>query len=220
MAAPAVLTVADTIARSFLLSVDTRGDRPAIREKKFGVWQPTTWREWLRSPGHRLRAARDRLSSRRRRLHHVERRAGMGLCRHGHPLRGRRVVRHLSDRFGGAGRISRQRFPHQGDVRRGRRATRQGSELPRALSDLERIVIFDMEGLTGFSDPMVMSLAEFTALGRNHIQGREELWAEMLAAAAPTISRSWSTPRARPGRPRAPCMPTAAWCTRCAMPTT
>src|SRR6201990_2404873 len=47
MAAPAVLTVADTIANSFLLSVETRGDRPAIREKKFGVWQPTSWREWL-----------------------------------------------------------------------------------------------------------------------------------------------------------------------------
>ena len=47
MARAAVLTVADTIARSFLLAVETRGDRPAIREKKFGIWQPTSWREWL-----------------------------------------------------------------------------------------------------------------------------------------------------------------------------
>ena len=47
MARPAVLTVADTIARSFLRSVETRGDRPAIREKKFGIWHPTSWREWL-----------------------------------------------------------------------------------------------------------------------------------------------------------------------------
>src|SRR5579871_6822493 len=45
---------------------------------------------------------------------------------------------------------------------------------------LERIVIFDMEGLSGFSDPMAMSLAEFIALGRNHIQGREHLWEEMI----------------------------------------
>src|SRR5437016_9530401 len=37
----------DTIARSFLKSVEIRGDRPAIREKKFGIWQPTSWREWL-----------------------------------------------------------------------------------------------------------------------------------------------------------------------------
>ena len=42
MAGPAVLTVADTIANSFLLAVQTRGDRPAIREKKFGIWQPTS----------------------------------------------------------------------------------------------------------------------------------------------------------------------------------
>ena len=49
MARPAVLTVADTIAKSFLKSVETRGDRPAIREKKFGIWQPTSWREWLQT---------------------------------------------------------------------------------------------------------------------------------------------------------------------------
>src|SRR3981189_988443 len=47
MAGPAVLTVADTIAKSFLLAVETRGDRPAIREKKFGIWQPPSWRQWL-----------------------------------------------------------------------------------------------------------------------------------------------------------------------------
>src|SRR5689334_17312366 len=47
MAGAAVLTVADTIARSFVLGVETRGDKPAIREKKFGIWQPTSWREWL-----------------------------------------------------------------------------------------------------------------------------------------------------------------------------
>ena len=47
MARPAVLTVADTIAKSFLLAAETRGERPAIREKKFGIWQPTSWRQWL-----------------------------------------------------------------------------------------------------------------------------------------------------------------------------
>ena len=47
MAGAAVLTVADTIARSFLLAVEKRGDRPAIREKKFGIWQPTSWKQWL-----------------------------------------------------------------------------------------------------------------------------------------------------------------------------
>ena len=46
MAGAAVLTVADTIARSFVLAAEKRGDKPAIREKKFGIWQPTSWRQW------------------------------------------------------------------------------------------------------------------------------------------------------------------------------
>ena len=37
---------------------------------------------------------------------------------------------------------------------------------------LQKIVVFDMEGLTAFSDPMVLSLAEFTALGRNAQPGQ------------------------------------------------
>ena len=39
-----------------------------------------------------------------------------------------------------------------------------------------------MEGLSGFTDPMVMSLAEFQAMGRNHIDGRAALWDEMVAS--------------------------------------
>ena len=136
MARPAVLTVADTIAKSFLLAVETRGDKPAIREKKFGIWQPTSWRQWLRDiEGNRLRAARDRVPAGRRRLDRRQRRAGMGVCRYGHPVRRRRFLGHLSDRFGRAGRISRQRLPHQGDLRRGRGAARQDPVVPRALPD-------------------------------------------------------------------------------------
>ena len=29
-----------------LPSLQPSGDRPAIREKKFGIWQPTSWRQW------------------------------------------------------------------------------------------------------------------------------------------------------------------------------
>ena len=43
----ATVTVSDTIAKSFIASVSLRGDRPAIREKVFGVWQATSWKEWL-----------------------------------------------------------------------------------------------------------------------------------------------------------------------------
>ena len=47
---------------------------------------------------------------------------------------------------------------------------------------LQKIVVFDMEGLSGFTDPMVLSLAEFTALGRNHEQDNDALWDEMTGS--------------------------------------
>ena len=183
MAGPAVLTVADTIAKSFLLAAETRGDRPAIREKKFGIWQPTSWRQWLQiSKEIAYGTARDRLPARRRRLDHRQRGAGMGVRRYGHPVRRRRFIRHLSDRFRGPGGISRQRF-------RTRVIFAEDEEqLDKILScrarcpTLQKIVVFDMEGLSGFSDPMVMSLAEFMALGSNHMVGREALWDEMIAS--------------------------------------
>ncbi len=54
---------------------------------------------------------------------------------------------------------------------------------------LQKIVVFDMEGLSGFSDPMVLSLAEFMALGRNHTQGSEALWEEMIGSRTAGRSR-------------------------------
>jgi len=44
---PATLTVADTVPKSFLLSVATRGEKPALREKHLGIWQTVSWNEWL-----------------------------------------------------------------------------------------------------------------------------------------------------------------------------
>src|SRR5262249_41790628 len=51
---------------------------------------------------------------------------------------------------------------------------------------LRRIVVFDMEGLSGFADDMVMSLDEFRALGRNAMLGREALWQEMIDSRGPS----------------------------------
>ena len=45
MAKPSIVTVADTVPKSFLLSVAARGDRPAMREKEFGIWQEISWND-------------------------------------------------------------------------------------------------------------------------------------------------------------------------------
>jgi len=183
MAGPAVLTVADTIARSFVLGVELRGDKPAIREKKFGIWQPTSWRQWLNM-------SKDIAYG----LHGVGFRAGdvasilanavpewvyadMGiLCAGGvssgiYPTDSAAQVEYLIN-------DSRTRVVFAEDEEQLDKLLSCRSRCP----TLERIVVFDMEGLSGFSDPMVMSLAEFMALGQNHRQGREELWDEMVGS--------------------------------------
>jgi long-chain acyl-CoA synthetase len=183
MARPAVLTAADTIAKSFLLAEETRGDRPAIREKKFGVWQPTSWRQWLQ----------------------ISKEIAYGL--HATGFRPGDVASIIANAVPEwvfadmgilcAGGVSSGIYPTdsaaQVEYLVNDSATRvifaeDEEQLDKVLScrarcpSLQKIVVFDMEGLSGFSDPMVMSLAEFMALGSNHSQGREALWNEMIAS--------------------------------------
>jgi long-chain acyl-CoA synthetase len=183
MAGPAVLTVADTIARSFLLAVQTRGDRPAIREKKFGVWHPTSWRQWLQiskeiayalhATGFRPGDVASIIANAVPEWVYVD----MGiLCAGGvssgiYPTDSAAQVEYLVN-------DSRTKVIFAEDE----------EQLDKILScrarcpTLERIVVFDMEGLNAFSDPMVMSLAEFMALGSNHINDHETLWDEMVGS--------------------------------------
>ena len=183
MARPAVLTVADTIAKSFLKSVETRGDRPAIREKKFGIWQPTSWREWLqisKDIAYALHATGFRPGDVASIIANAVPEwvyADMGiLC---------------------AGGVSSGIYPTDSSVQVEYLINDSSTkvifaedeeQLDKILScrsrcpTLQKIVVFDMEGLSGFIDPMVLSLAEFMALGRNHAQGKEALWDEMIGS--------------------------------------
>ena len=183
MARPAVLTVADTIAKSFLKSVETRGDRPAIREKKFGIWQPTSWREWLQ----------------------ISKDIAFGL--HATGFRPGDVASIIANAVPEwvyadmgilcAGGVSSGIYPTDSSVQVEYLINDSSTkvifaedeeQLDKILScrsrcpTLQKIVVFDMEGLSGFNDPMVLSLAEFTALGRNHEQGNEALWDELTGS--------------------------------------
>src|SRR5438128_5652486 len=183
MARPAVLTVADTIARSFLRAVETRGDKPAIREKKFGIWHPTSWRQWLqisKDIAYALHATGFRPGDVASIMANAVPEwvyADMGiLCAGGvssgiYPTDSAAQVEYLVN-------DSRTKVIFVEDEEQLDKVLASRARCP----TLERIVVFDMEGLSGFSDPMVMSLAEFMALGSNHIQGREALWDEMVAS--------------------------------------
>src|SRR6202048_2299338 len=183
MATPAVLTVADTIVGSFLLAVETRGDRPAIREKKFGVWQPTSWRQWLqlsKEIAYGLHAVGFRPGDVASIIANAVPEwvfADMGiLCAGGvssgiYPTDSAVQMEYLLN-------DSRTRVIFAEDEEQLGKSLWCRARCP----SLQKIIVFDMEGLSGFSDPMVMSLAEFMALGSNHIQGREALWDEMIAS--------------------------------------
>jgi long-chain acyl-CoA synthetase len=183
MARPAVLTVADTIAKSFLLAAETRGDRPAIREKKFGIWQPTSWRQWLH-------ISKDIAFA----LHAIGFKPGDVAS-----IIANAVPEWVYADMGilCAGGVSSGIYPTdsaaQVEYLVNDSATRvifaeDEEQLDKILScrarcpTLQKIIVFDMEGLSGFNDPMVLSLAEFMALGQNHEQGGEALWEAMVSS--------------------------------------
>jgi long-chain acyl-CoA synthetase len=182
----AVLTVADTIATTFVLAVETRGERAAIRKKKFGIWQPTSWRQWLeisKDIAYALHATGFRAGDVASIIANAVPEwvfADMGiLCAGGvssgiYPTDSLVQVEYLVN-------DSRTKVIFAEDEEQLDKILACRARCP----SLERIVVFDMEGLAGFSDPMVMSLAEFLALGRNHRQGRDALWDEMIASRAP-----------------------------------
>jgi long-chain acyl-CoA synthetase len=181
MARPAVLTVADTIAKSFLRAAELRGDRPSIREKRFGIWQPTSWREWLvisREIAYALRASgfmpgdvASVIANAVPEWVHAD----MGiLCAGGvssgiYPTDAAPQVEYLVN-------DSRTMIIFAEDEEQLDKILTCRARCP----TLQRVVVFDMEGLSGFSDDMVMSLEAFRALGRNHMAGREALWQEMI----------------------------------------
>ena len=183
MARAATITVSDTIARSFLASVNLRGDKPAIREKVFGVWRATSWNEWLeisKEVAYALHATGFKTGDVASIMANAVPSwlyADMGvLCAGGvssgiYPTDSAAQVEYLIN-------DSRTKVLFVEDEEQLDKVLGCRARCP----TLEKIIIFDMDGLSGFNDPMAMSLDEFRALGRNHVSGREALWAEMIGS--------------------------------------
>ena len=199
--------------------METRGERPAIREKKFGVWQPTSWRQWLQASKEIAYG-----------LHAAGFRPGdvASIVANAIP---EWVFADMAILC--AGGVSSGIYPtdsaNQLEYLVNDSTTKvifaeDEEQLDKILScrahcpSLERIVVFDMEARDG-TDAMVMSLAEFLALGSNHMVGRETLWDENDRKPRRRRPRHPGLPPAPRARPRAPCIPTAASPARCATPT-
>jgi len=186
MPRPATLTVADTVPNSFLLAVETRGEKPALREKYLGIWQTIGWNDWLaraREIAYALHASGFRPGDVASVLSNTVPEwayADMGiLCAGGvssgiYPTDSVKQVEYLVN-------DSRTRVLFVEDDEQLDKALEARGRCP----TLEKIVIFDMEGLSDFRDPMCVSLADFLAAGRSYLQGRENLWREMLESRRP-----------------------------------
>jgi long-chain acyl-CoA synthetase len=183
---PPILTVAETLPKSFLLAVRTRGDRPALREKVLGIWKTITWNEWLERTKE-IAFALDGLGFRPGDVASVLANtvpewcyadlgvlcAG-GVCSGIYPTDSAKQVAYLVN-------DSRTRVLFVEDDEQLDKALEARAHCPM----LERIVVFDMEGLAKFSDPMCVSFASFLAEGRARIAGREDRWEEMIASRGP-----------------------------------
>ena len=183
---PPILTVAETLPKSFLLAVRTRGDRPALREKVLGIWKTITWNEWLERTKE-IAFALDGLGFRPGDVASVLANtvpewcyadlgvlcAG-GVCSGIYPTDSAKQVAYLVNN-------SRTRVLFVEDDEQLDKALEARAHCPM----LERIVIFDMEGLAKFSDPMCVSFASFLAEGRARMAGREDRWEEMIASRGP-----------------------------------
>jgi len=182
----ASMTVAETLPKSFLRAVERRGPRPAMREKDLGVWKTVTWNDWCeraREVAYALEAIGFRPGDVASVLANTMPEwsyADMGiLCAGGvssgiYPTDSAKQVEYLIN-------DSRTRVLFVEDDEQLDKALEVRGRCP----TLTQIVIFDMEGLTSFRDPMCVPFATFLASGRSRIRGREALWPAMVASRGP-----------------------------------
>jgi len=186
MAKAAILTVAETLPKSFVLAVAQRGERPALREKVLGIWQTVTWNAWL-ARAKEVAYALDGFGFRPGDVASVLANtipewcyADIGiLCAGGissgiYPTDSAKQVAYLLN-------DSRTRILFVEDDEQLDKALAARSHCP----TLKRIVVFDMEGLKKFADPMCLSFEEFLAEGRARMAGREHDWETMVDSRKP-----------------------------------
>jgi long-chain acyl-CoA synthetase len=176
----------ETVPRMFWRVVGERGDRVAMREKRLGVWRAITWREFgdrvrrvglgLHSLGFRRGDTASILSTNRPEWLYAD----LGIVGGGgvsvgiYPTDSAAQVEYVLGHSG-----SRMVFVEDEEQ------LDKVLDVRGRLPQLERVVVFDLEGLTAFSDPMTMSLAALMEAGECAGAAHPELWEERLAEPAP-----------------------------------
>lgn len=171
-----------TLAGAFVAAVELRGERTALRKKHLGLWRSIGWREY----GERVRSIGFALMSmgfaRRDRACIIGNNcpewffADLGVICVG----GISVGIYATDSANQLAQLGRDcgcRVIFVEDEEQLDKVLRIRDRMP----TLERIVVFDMEGLSDFSDPMVVSLENFEALGRLHQSSFGDAWRRCIA---------------------------------------
>ncbi len=175
-----------TVAALFADRVERWGDRVALREKDFGIWNEYTWRAWgevSRAVGLGLKALGLKPGDRVSIASEVCREwlfadlgvVGMGGVTNGvYPTDSPAQVEYLVTDSG-------SRFYFAEDEEQLDKVLDVRERLP----DLVKVIVFDMEGLRSFSDPQVMSLDELIARGNEWHTKHPGDWDAAIAAIKP-----------------------------------
>ncbi|MEQ8485028.1 MAG: AMP-binding protein [Pseudomonadales bacterium] len=176
----------DTVSALFGKRVAEHGGKVALREKDFGIWNEYTWADWgaqAKWVGLGLMA--------------------LGLERGDVCSVAAEVCREwLFADLGiiGAGGVTNGVYPTDSPSQVAYLINDSGTrfyfaedeeQLDKVLTVrertpcLEKIIIFDMEGLRNFHDDQCLSFEALVALGRDHERAHPGLWDEALAAARP-----------------------------------
>ena len=181
------MTVAETLPKSFLLAVAARGERPALRKKVLGIWKTITWNDWL-NRAKEVAFALDGLGFRTGDVASVLANtvpewcyADLGVLCAGGVSSGIYPTKDSAKQVAYLANDSRTQVLFVEDDEQLDKAIEVRDQCP----TLERIVIFDMEGLAKFSDPMCVSFDEFLAQGRARMAGRDDRWDEMITSRGP-----------------------------------
>ncbi len=175
-----------TISELFLKRVAENADKVALREKDFGIWNEYTWRDYgeqARWVGHGLKALglqRGDVCSIASEINKEWMFADLGVITMGgvtngvYPTDAANQVEYLITDSG-------TRFYFAEDEEQLDKVLEVRERTP----TLEKIIIFDMEGLRNFSDPQCLSFAELLEIGQAHAQENVALWEDEIRAAEP-----------------------------------
>ena len=176
----------DTISKRFWARVEKDSGKLALREKDFGIWNEYTWRDYgdrARLVGHGLKALgleRGDVCSIASEVNKEWLFADLGVIGMGgvtngvYPTDAPNQVEYLVTDSG-------TKFYFAEDEEQLDKILEVRANTP----TLQKIIIFDMEGLRNFSDTQCISFEELLEIGQKHYEANDSLWVQEIQKAAP-----------------------------------